>query len=143
MVALLGAYIGLGALALFYFYGKYGGPEGLLTAQTMAFTGIILLEKINVFNFRSLRDPLRVNGYFSNPWIWLAWSMSVGLQVAAVYVPFLQDALHTTALGWRDWLIMVGLALPVFLLCELYKWIIWRREQKRPETAEPEGEGAA
>jgi Ca2+-transporting ATPase len=52
----------------------------------------------------------------------LAWTISIGLQLAAVYTPFLQDALHTVALGWREWVLILLVAAPIFLLNEIYKY---------------------
>ncbi|MFQ5488059.1 MAG: cation-translocating P-type ATPase, partial [Gammaproteobacteria bacterium] len=123
MIALLGSYIGVATLWLFHHYIQEGSEAEIMLAQTVAFTGIIILEKMNVFNYRALRDPMVVIGFFSNPWVVLAWVVTVGLQVCAVYVPFLQDALHTVALGWQDWGIILLIALPIFLLTELYKWL--------------------
>ncbi|RMD70404.1 MAG: HAD family hydrolase, partial [Gammaproteobacteria bacterium] len=127
LIAILGAYIGAGTLWLFHHYLASGGENAVATAQTVAFTGIILLEKMNVFNFRSLRAPLPVIGFFSNPWVLMAWSVTVGLQVCAVYVPFLQDALHTVPLGLADWLWMFAIALPIFLVREAFKVWRWRK----------------
>jgi len=104
-------------------------------AQTVAFTGLILLEKMNVFNFRSLREPMIVVGFFSNPWLLLAWTVTVGLQVCAVYVPFLQQALHTVPLGWADWGLMLVVAAPVFLVTETVKWYRGRWASLDKETA--------
>jgi len=81
---------------------------------------------MNVFNFRSLREPLVRVGFFSNPWVLLAWAATVGLQVCAVYVPFLQKALHTVPLGWADWGLMLVIAAPVVLVTEMYKGWRWR-----------------
>jgi Ca2+-transporting ATPase len=47
--------------------------------------------------------------------------------MCAVYVPFLQDALHTVPLGWRDWALIGAVALPILVVVEAYKIIIWRR----------------
>ena len=88
-------------------------------------------EKMNVFNFRSLREPMIVVGFFSNPWLLLAWTVTVGLQVCAVYVPFLQQALHTVPLGWADWGLMLVVAAPIFLITETVKW--YRRRWNTPE----------
>jgi Ca2+-transporting ATPase len=52
------------------------------------------------------------------------------LQVAVVYVPFLQNAFDTVPLGVTDWLWIVGVALPVFLIGEVAKTIRWRRAQE-------------
>jgi Ca2+-transporting ATPase len=126
-IILLGGYIGVATLWLFHHYLDSGEENALALAQTMAFTGIIVLEKMNVFNYRSLRAPLRVIGFFTNPWVLLAWAFTIGLQLCAVYVPVMQDALHTIALGWQEWLIIFTVALPLFLLTETYKWLWWQR----------------
>ena len=52
---------------------------------------------------------------------------TVGLQVAAVYTPFLQRALHTVPLGWRDWGGIALLALPLIVGPEIYKQLRARR----------------
>ena len=41
----LGSYIGLVTLWLFHHYLAEGGPQGVMLAQTVAFTGIIVIEK--------------------------------------------------------------------------------------------------
>jgi len=102
MILLLGGYIGGATLWLFHHYLQGGHEQALGLAHTVAFTGIILLEKMNVFNFRSLQAPMTVVGLFSNPWVLGAWAATIGLQICAVYVPFLQEALHTVPLGWAD-----------------------------------------
>lgn len=130
-ILLLGGYMGAVTLWLFHHYLAGGSGEESLRAQTVAFTGLIILEKMNVFNFRALRSPLFVVGFLSNPWVLLAWLATVGLQVCAVYVPFLQDALHTTALRLEDWGLILVLALPIFILSEAYKLIEWQRSKHK------------
>ncbi|WP_405221324.1 cation-translocating P-type ATPase [Lentisalinibacter sediminis] len=120
LVVLLGGYIGAATLWLFHHYLTHH-PQGLAYAQTVAFTGIIVFEKINVLNFRSLREPLSRKRFFSNPWILLALGLAIGLQAAAVYWPPLQEMLHTVAIGWRDWLLILALGAPLFLMVEAAK----------------------
>ncbi|MDY0189572.1 MAG: HAD-IC family P-type ATPase [Desulfuromonas sp.] len=127
MIVALGSYLGLATLWLFHHYIESGDPQQVMVAQTVAFTAIIVLEKMNVFNFRALTTPLSVIGFFSNPWVLLAWLLSCSLQVGAVYLPFLQTALHTVPLGWQDWLVILATALPIFIATELLKWLHWRR----------------
>jgi Ca2+-transporting ATPase len=124
MILILGGYIGIVTLWLFHHYQT---AQTLGIAQTVAFTGIIVLEKMNVFNFRSLRAPISVIGIFSNLWVLGAWILTIGLQICAVYVPFLQRALHTVPLGWQEWGLIIVMALPVFILTELYKWYRWHK----------------
>ncbi len=135
MILLLGSYIGLATLWLFHHYLQHDSPEQVLLAQTVAFTGIIVLEKMNVFNFRAKLAPLYVIGFFTNRWVLLAWVFTIGLQVCAVYVPFLQDALHTVPLGWSDWGLIFLVALPIFAVSEIYKVFLWRRQQKQIASA--------
>lgn len=127
MIAVLGSYIGLATLWLFHYYLSKDPENGLLLAQTVAFTGIIILEKTNVLNFRSLREPITTIGFFTNKWLLMAIVFTMALQACAVYVPFLQEALHTTAMGWEDWGIIFLVALPIFIFTEIYKWIRWTR----------------
>ena len=127
MILLLGGYIGGATLWIFHHYLASGLPEtqAVALAQTAAFTAIIILEKMNVFNYRSLHAPIYTLGFFSNGWLIAAWLVTVSLQVAAVYVPFLQDALHTVPLGWEDWLLIFEVSIPIFIITELYKMIEW------------------
>jgi Ca2+-transporting ATPase len=131
----LGGYIGLGTLWLFHHYLAMLGStaEAVATAQTVAFTGIILLEKMNVFNFRSLRRPLHRIGYWTNPWVLGAWTLTIGAQVAAVYVPFLQKVLHTVPLSLSDWLLMLVVAIPIFVVIEGIK--LWRDRRMNADAS--------
>ncbi|MDP1784530.1 MAG: HAD-IC family P-type ATPase, partial [Sulfuricurvum sp.] len=127
MILLLGGYIGGGTIWLFHHYLSSGLPEtqALALAQTVAFTGIIILEKMNVFNFRSLYAPMPLFGFFSNPWLIGAWILMLAVQVAAVYVPFLQEVLHTVPLRLEDWILIFEVAVPLFIAVELFKWFEW------------------
>jgi len=135
MILLLGGYIGAGCLWLFHHYLAMGQANSVGTAETMAFTGIILLEKLNVFNFRTLREPLYAVGFFTNPWVIGAWVVTVGLQICAVYIPFLQSALHTVPLGLKDWGLILIVSAPVLLLSEVYKWRERRAGPSNRQTA--------
>jgi Ca2+-transporting ATPase len=126
MIFVLGSYIGLATIWLFHHYLSKDPENGLLLAQTVAFTGIIILEKMIVFNFRSLRGSIWSVGFFSNKWILIAIAATVALQVGAVYLPFMQEALHTVPMGWEEWGIILIVSLPIFVLTELYKWFRWR-----------------
>ena len=128
MVAAFGSYIGLVTLWLFQRYLHSTDPREIAVAGTVAFTAIVLMEKINVLNFRSLREPIARIGFFSNPWILVAVTAMIALQVAAVYVPVLQRALHTTPLTAGDWGRILAAAAPIFLMGELAKrWTAFRQ----------------
>jgi len=129
MIAAVGIYIALATAGLFYFNLGDMSDADVMRAQTMAFTGIIVLEKVNVFNFRSLDRPISSVGWFSNRWLLLAIAITVGAHLCAVYVPFMQRALHTVALSWQDWALMIVVALPLFGIMEAIKWFRSRSAQ--------------
>ena len=124
MILFSGAYIGLATLWLYHHYLASGAENALILAQTVAFTGIIVLEKVNVFNFRSLSGPISLTtGWFSNKWLLVAVFVTIGLQVCAVYLPFLQEILHTTALDPNEWGMLFAAAIPLFGITEIYKYL--------------------
>ncbi|MEP2307387.1 cation-translocating P-type ATPase C-terminal domain-containing protein, partial [Rhodopirellula bahusiensis] len=123
MIAGLGTYIGIASLWLFHHYLDDANPESLALAQTVAFTGIIVIEKVNVLNFRSLSSPLRTIGFWSNPWVLVAIASTILMQVAAVYVPALQSILHTVPLSLADWGLIIAVAVPILILVECGKAI--------------------
>jgi Ca2+-transporting ATPase len=129
----LGGYIGLATLGLFLYYLRSPSAESLLLAQTVAFTAMVVFEQVNLLNHRALRSPLKVVGLFSNPWLLVALAVTALLQVAAIYSPALQSVLHTTALGWREWGLLLALGLPLFVLPETLKWLRWRRSEESAE----------
>jgi Ca2+-transporting ATPase len=116
-VAVIGLYIGSVTAALFLASSPHL-PGELERARTLAFAGIVLIEKANAFGFRALYAPLWRLPFFSNPALLLAVAAMLALQVAAVELAPLQRLLHTVPLAPRDWLLLVALALPVIALGE-------------------------
>ncbi len=128
-ILLLGGYLGVATLWLFHHSLAEHGPDALPLARTVAFTGIILFEKVNVLNFRALDEPLSGVGWLTNRWLIGAIVLNVGLQVCAVYVPMFQTALRTVPLGWSDWGLVILLGAPVLMASEAVKW--WRARSAR------------
>lgn len=122
-IVLFGGYIGIVATLIFYYFGGADDAEQLAYAQTMAFTGIILLEKLNVFNFRARKVGKRDGIY----WLPIAWGLTVALQVGVVYLSFAQTAFHTVGLSLADWALLFAFALPVFLIPEAIRFILQAR----------------
>lgn len=128
-VGLLGGYVGLATLGVFTAY-LAGADLDVAKAHTMAFTGIVVFEKLNVLNFRSLRLPMYRIGFLSNRWLLVAWVATVGLQVLAVYAPPLQRAFRTVPLDLDDWAVIFAVGLPIFLVSEAAKWWSSRRDAR-------------
>ena len=103
--------------------GLIEGSGSLAYAQTMAFTTVVLYSLFVVFNARSDKHSA-FTGLFSNKWLWGAVILSFLLQVAVVYVPFLQQAFSTVSLSLNDWLLCIAVASSVLWLRELSKIIL-------------------
>ena len=82
---------------------------------------MVVFEKVSVFAFRSLTQPNWSIGWLSNPILIAAFSVSLGLQMLAIYWPPLQTLLRTVPLGWSEWMPILLLALPLVLGPELFK----------------------
>src|SRR5204863_8817402 len=107
-VGFVTAVVTLAALDLRLPGGMLGGSGDIVEARTMAFTTLVLAQLFNCFNARSDRKSA-FNHLFTNRLLWAAIALSLVLQIAAVQVPFLNDAFDTTPLGIDDWLVCVGL----------------------------------
>ncbi|MDR6305183.1 Ca2+-transporting ATPase [Nitrobacter vulgaris] len=110
--------------------GLIEGKGSVVYAQTMAFTTLTMFQLFNVFNARSDEQSAFV-GLFRNNWLSAAVVFSLILHIAVVYVPFLQEAFSTTALGLADWLICTVVASSVLWLRELSKFAAWRKGSAR------------
>jgi potassium/sodium efflux P-type ATPase len=100
--------------------GLVDGSHGLAEARTMAFTTLVLAQLFNCFNARSARTTA-FHHLFTNRALWGAIALSLLLQLAVVYLPLLNDAFDTSALGATDWLVCVGTASTVLWVEELRK----------------------
>jgi Ca2+-transporting ATPase len=100
--------------------GFVDGAGTLPYAQTMTFTTLMLFQLFNLFNARS-GAATAFRGLFSNRWLWGAVLLSLALQMAVVYVPFLQRAFSTTALSVSDWGRCLLVASSVLWLREIDK----------------------
>lgn len=101
-----GVVMTVGTLAL-YVYMLSTGTE-LNRAMTMAFTVFVMYQIFNVFNCRS-------DGGFSNKVLFIAVGASLLLQIAVIYLPFLQGIFRTTALGLFDWVVILLIAATIFV----------------------------
>ena len=103
--------------------GLIEGDGDLRYGQTMAFTTLMLFQIFNVFNARS-DERSAFAGLFSNKLLWGAVLLSLLLQVAVIYTPFLQETFSTVSLSFRDWLRCAAVASSVLWLRELGKLVM-------------------
>jgi len=128
-------------LGLFYYSLVFGGwnwgmefdlhnpPPFYSHAITLSFTTFVIFQMFNIFNNRSKTKSVFSRDLFSNGWLWLAIIVVVGLQLLAVYLPFLNGVLGTVPLSSMDWLIAVAVASSVLWYGEAVKMV--RRWKKK------------
>jgi P-type Ca2+ transporter type 2C len=96
--------------------------------QTMVFLTLTLAQMAHVLAIRSEHDSLFRIGLLSNKPLLAAVILTCGLQVAVVYLPFLQGFFSTVTLSAGDLALSIGLSSLVFWAVELEKWLM------RPRT---------
>ncbi|MDD3826793.1 MAG: cation-translocating P-type ATPase [Anaerolineae bacterium] len=111
--------------------------------QTMVFTTLTLSQMGNVLALRSNRESLFTLGLLSNKPLLGAVALTFVLQMAVVYVPFLQDLFNTSALSPADLGISLLLSTVVFWAVELEKLLARRREGRAGAPVGSEGQGEA
>ena len=115
----------LGAVCLgAEFWGRALG-DGIW--QTMVFTTLGLSQMGNALAIRSDEESLFTLGLGTNKPLLGAVSLTFALQLAVIYVPFLQRIFRTTYLSLGQLLVSLVLSSIVFLAVETSKWIKRRR----------------
>lgn len=97
--------------------------------RTMVFSTLALAQMGNALAIRSDRLTLVQLGLFTNPALIGAVVLTFALQMAVIYVPFLQNIFDTTALSFGQLMLSLGLSTIVFIVVELVKWVNQRRNK--------------
>jgi Ca2+-transporting ATPase len=90
--------------------------------MTMVFTVLSISQMGHAMAIRSDWKSLFKQGVFGNKPLVAAVIITLVLQMAVIYVPFLQDIFRTQALSLSELLICLGLSSIVFWAVELEKW---------------------
>ncbi|MDJ0589935.1 MAG: cation-translocating P-type ATPase [Pleurocapsa sp. MO_226.B13] len=119
----VGILMGLVSLGTGYWYWLHENPGW----QTIVFTVLTLSQMGNALAIRSERNSLFQIGILSNLPLLGAVTLTLGLQLAVIYVPLLQQLFQTTALSLGELIICLALSTIVFWCVELEKWLLRRR----------------
>ncbi len=124
-VGLLMAGLVLGIQAISY----HGGASDE-TWRTMVFTALAFLQLSHALVVRSERESILRLGLRSNMVLLVVLVVTAVIQLALIYVPFLQPIFETTALSPAE-LGLVLLVTPIpFIAVEVEKWFRRRREDR-------------
>ncbi|HDR46205.1 MAG TPA: HAD family hydrolase, partial [Geoalkalibacter subterraneus] len=113
----------IGALALgFWYWTVHLEMMDEAAARNLVLLFMVLLQNVHVFNCRSesvsaLKVPLRRN-------LILVFGVlaAQGIHVLSLYLPFMQTILGIAPVRFRQWLLLLALALVVLLVMETFKW---------------------
>jgi Ca2+-transporting ATPase len=117
------------AVGTLWMFTRGLASDGLVHAQTVAFTTLAMFQVFNALNVRSRRKSLFELGLFTNKYLIAAIALSVSLQVLATSVPFMQVALGTVPLTLEKWGLIVAVASSIFVADELRKLVTRHRKR--------------
>lgn len=117
-IIVMATLIGLGAFLIFRWAETRMSID---EARTLAFCAIVAFEWLMAFSARSDEHTIFKLGIFRNRALVFSIGLAVLLQVAVVYVPFLQVAFDTYPLTLSDWGIVMLAAGGLFALEEIRK----------------------
>lgn len=118
--AFLAVLLGVGVTLLFGWTLKH---YDLNEARTAAFCAVVVFEWLVAFNARSDELTIFRLGLARNRPLLLALAIGILMQIAVVYLPFMNGPFATVPLHWPEWVIAAALGIGVFLVETLRKII--------------------
>ncbi|NTU46507.1 HAD-IC family P-type ATPase [Candidatus Roizmanbacteria bacterium] len=110
----------VGSIILFRMYYETDPAK----ASTVALTVMAVFQWFNAWNCRNERLSLLQLNPFSNIFLVGATGIVILLQLAAVYVPFMQSFLHTIPLEGNDWVLIILTASSIIVVEEIRKLLV-------------------
>jgi P-type Ca2+ transporter type 2C len=117
-VGFMAAMMGFGVFTVFNWAQSRMSIE---EARTVAFCTMVTFEWFRAFNARSDERNVFKLGIFRNRWLVASVSLAVLLQMAAIYLPFLQTAFHTVPLSLDRWGVVLLAGGSLFVIEEARK----------------------
>ncbi|MBE3094483.1 MAG: cation-translocating P-type ATPase, partial [Actinobacteria bacterium] len=131
-----GLVLTIGALFMYFIGPKLFNTHSLLhdkdVFHTCVFTTLVLTQLFHSYNFRFEDKGIFRKGIFENKILNLSILGSILLQVALMYVPFLQRIFSTTSLNVYQWLMVLASSIVPVILINLINEIMYyvkRRER--------------
>jgi Ca2+-transporting ATPase len=128
----VGALMMIGTLAV-YVWALGGAPTDIerAEARTLAFYVVTMFQVFHVLAIRVERKSVFTEGFLRNRHLIGAVLLTVGLQLAVIYVPFFQPAFRTLPLPWPELLLATVVGSSVFFAVETEKALRRRGEHAR------------
>jgi Ca2+-transporting ATPase len=123
----VGLMMGLSIVLLGYEYRLVGQGNEQNHWQTMVFVTLTFSRMSLALAMRSEHDSLFKIGLFGNPPLLIAAIATFGMQIAVIYLPWLQASFQTVALSAPDLALSLAVSTVGFWLIEIEKWMGRRR----------------
>ncbi|MDP3955496.1 MAG: cation-translocating P-type ATPase C-terminal domain-containing protein, partial [bacterium] len=107
----------------------------LTKAWTISLTVLAIFQWFNAWNCRSEKKSIFRMNPLSNKFMIIGTLAAFACQLLAVYHPFFQKFLHTTALDLSEWLIIISFAASIILVEEIRKYLSWRNKKSWSSSA--------
>ncbi|SFM79795.1 cation-transporting P-type ATPase [Nitrosomonas communis] len=114
-----------GGIGLFLWEQSQGGS--IEACRTIAVNALVMGEIWYLFNCRYLLAPVfSYKGFFGNPYVLLAISILVVIQLLFTYHPLMQQLFGTAGIDPTAWTKVVSFGVLLFLMVEVEKYLISR-----------------
>jgi magnesium-transporting ATPase (P-type) len=117
---LSGLVIGLIAFGFWLYLKQYTDIEEN-AARNMVLLLMVCMQNIHIFNCRSEYKSTFKIPVNKNYLLILFVLAAQGIHILSMHIPFMQDILRIQPISLQQWLLILGLALPVLLVMELFK----------------------
>ncbi|WP_447863315.1 cation-transporting P-type ATPase [Nitrospira calida] len=131
-IVLVSALMLAGAYGVFLW--EHQRTASLEAARTAAVNVFVLVELFYLFNCRSLDHTMFHIGVFSNPWIWRGVAAMLALQLLLTYAPPMNRLFHTSPIDGPAWVLILAVAVAVYLIVGVEKWIRRHWQARRAES---------
>jgi Ca2+-transporting ATPase len=119
----VGFLLGLNTLLSYQLSNFFGWER---EATTIAFTVLCLSQLGHALAIRSNKYSTFSIGFFSNRLLIFSIALTFGLQLALIYLPFLNRFFKTVPLSLEQLLFSIGISTLIFISVEIEKWLIRR-----------------
>jgi Ca2+-transporting ATPase len=136
-ILLVGVLLLIGSFGMFEWALTQG--RDLPTARTLAVNVFVVGELFYLFNCRSLRYSMFRLGVFSNRWVLGGVTLTILLQLAFTYVPFMNTAFSSAPITALDWALITAIGFAIYVIVGVEKWLQNHVRGRTPTPpAEPE-----
>ena len=114
-----GLYMGLVAFGVFYWMLSMGYSED--SARNITLLLMVLFENAHVFNSRSEKYSIFEIEHRRNLLLLLSVGFTQTLHIASLYIPFMQNLLHLEPVSFKEWSILLLIAIGLIVVMEIEK----------------------